>query len=81
MSTKIFYIIASGSPLTIPRVEKLVLTEQDEEFLEEEFDDFDDYVNYTVDESRAVYEQGGCQTILLTEKEYEGLKEAMEELS
>ena len=81
MSTKIFYIIASGSPLTIPRVEKLVLTEQDEEFLEEEFDDFDDYVNYTIDESRAIYEQGGCQTIIFTGKEFEGSKEAMEELS
>ena len=58
-------LIATGGYLAKEtRVEKLVFTDEDEVFLEE-FDDFDEYVNETIEDEAAAYQQGFSQVLVL----------------
>jgi len=58
MQEETFWIIAVH-PINGVHVEKIHLTDQDEEFLDEEdgFEDWDEYVEYVTSESLAEYEQ------------------------
>ena len=60
-------LIATGGYLKKEiRVEKIVLTDQDEEFLEDfEAEGFDVYVKETIDDEAAGYEQGFCQVLVI----------------
>lgn len=65
-----YYIIANGGYLKEPIVDKVVLSEQDEDYDTDEFDSFNDYIEYIIEESKAVYEQSFASTVVLTEKQF-----------
>jgi hypothetical protein len=64
------YIIANGGYLPEPIVEKLILSPQDEEYDTDEFDSFNDYVEYVTEECKAEYEQKFASTVVLSEKQF-----------
>ena len=70
---KKFYILASGGYLPKPIVDEIELTEQ--EMLEEEFEDFEEYAEDTLNEARATYEQMMASTIILSEAEMKAIVE------
>jgi len=70
---KKFYILASGGYLPKPIVDEIELTEQ--EMLEEEFEDFEEYAEDTLNEARATYEQYMATTIILSEAEMKAIVE------
>ena len=72
--SKKFYILAKGGYLKEPIVDEIELKE--EEMMEEEFEDFEDYALYTIDEARATYEQMMASTIVLSEAEMKAIVEA-----
>jgi hypothetical protein len=67
-------IIAIGGYLPSPKVEKIVITDQDEEFLDEDWDSFDEYRDYILDESVAEYHQRFASAICLTQAQFEAIK-------
>jgi len=75
MQTQTHIIIAIGGYLHSPKVEKIVITDQDEEFLDEDWDSFDEYVDYVLEESIAEYNQRFATAICLTEAQFQAIKE------
>jgi hypothetical protein len=69
------YIIAHGGYLKKPETEVLELNKTDKEIEEEEFESFEEYCDYTVEETCAVYEQKFAQCLVLTEEDYETVKQ------
>lgn len=72
--TRVFYILTkfpkgSGIANNEP-VRKLTLSTNDEAFNEEEFEDFEDYVNYCLDEECSADEQHWGTCICYTEEEF-----------
>jgi hypothetical protein len=54
-------------------VEHITISDQDEEFAdgEDEFDSFEDYRDYVLEEAAAVYEQGFSKVVIMTKQEYQ----------
>ncbi len=75
MKTSTHIIIAVGGYLPSPKVEKIVITDQDEEFLEEDWESFDEYEDYLLREAVAEYNQRFASAICLTEAQFEAIKE------
>jgi hypothetical protein len=69
--SKKFYILASGGYLPKPIVDEIELTEQ--EMLEEDYEDFEEYAEETLNEARATYEQYMATTIVLSEEEMKAI--------
>lgn len=68
---KKFYILASGGYLPKPIVDEIELTEK--EMLEEDYEDFEEYAEETLNEARATYEQMMASTIILSEAEMKSI--------
>ena len=68
---KKFYILASGGYLQKPIVDEIELTEK--EMLEEDYEDFEEYAEETLNEARATYEQMMASTIILSEAEMKAI--------
>ena len=64
MQKEKFFIIAAGGYLPKPIVEEIII---DESEMDEEFDDFDEFRTYTLQESAAEFEQRFARAIILTE--------------
>lgn len=64
MQKEKFFIIAAGGYLPKPIVEEFIVDEAD---MDEEFDDFDEFRTYTLEEGVAEYEQKFAKAIVLTE--------------
>lgn len=64
MQKEKFFIIASGGYLPKPIVEEFIVDEED---MDEEFDDFEEFKNYNIQEGVAEYEQRFAKAIVLTE--------------
>ena len=64
MQEEKFYIIAAGGYLPKPIVEEIEIKESE---MDEEFDDFDEYRTYVLEESAAEFEQRFARAIILTE--------------
>ena len=64
MQEEKFYIIAAGGYLPKPVVEEIEIKESE---MDEEFDDFDEYRTYVLEESAAEFEQRFAKAIILTE--------------
>jgi hypothetical protein len=64
MQKEKFFIIAAGGYLPKPIVEEFVVDEGD---MDEEFDDFDEYRTYILEEAVAEFEQRFAKAIILTE--------------
>jgi hypothetical protein len=68
-------IIAKGGYLKTPVTEVLELNRTDKEIEEEEFESFEEYCEYTLEEACAVYEQKFAKCVVLTEEDYETVKQ------
>jgi hypothetical protein len=75
MKTSTHIIIAVGGYLPSPKVEKIVITDQDEEFLEEDWESFDEYEDYLLREAVAEYNQRFATAIAMTETQFQSIKE------
>jgi len=64
MQEEKFYIISAGGYLPKPVVEEIEIKESE---MDEEFDDFDEYRTYVLEESAAEFEQRFARAIILTE--------------
>ena len=64
MQEEKFYIVAAGGYLPKPVVEEIEIKESE---MDEEFDDFDEYRTYILEESVAEFEQRFAKAIVLTE--------------
>lgn len=64
MQKEKFYIIAAGGYLPKPVVEEIVV---DESEMDDEFVDFTDFKEYTLEEAAAEFEQRFARAIILTE--------------
>jgi hypothetical protein len=63
-------LIAKGGYLKDEiRVEEICISDEDEDFLEEEFDSFDEYEEYVLEEAAAAYEQGFSSVMILKKEE------------
>lgn len=75
MQTQTHIVIAVGGYLPSPRVEKIVITDQEEEFLEEDWETFDEYVDHVLRETVEEYNQRFASAICLTEAQFQAIKE------
>jgi hypothetical protein len=73
MKSEIFYCVTKGGYVKEPIFEVLTLTDQDEDFLNEEFDDFEEYVDYCLEEAINEAAQRFANFKFLTQAEVEGL--------
>ena len=64
MQKEKFYIIAAGGYLPKPVVEEIIV---DETEMDDEFVDFTDFKEYTLEEAAAEFEQRFAKAIILTE--------------
>ena len=71
-----YVLIANGGYLQTPLVERFTISEDDEEFTnsEDEFDDFDEYRNYVLEEAAAELEQKFADVLIVTEEEFNQIK-------
>ena len=73
-------IIARGGYLKAPVVEEITISDQDEDFDDEDFDGFEEYERYVLDESCAAYEQGFAQAIAFKKEELPDILEALQQI-
>lgn len=73
-------IIARGGYLKSPVVEEITISDQDEEFEDENFDGFEEYERYVLDESCAAYEQGFAQTVAFKKEELPVILETLQQI-
>jgi len=67
-------LIAAGGYLNDKVVvEKIHLTDDDEAFIEDEFEDFGEYVDYVLEEAAAEHEQGFSSVLFITENQLPSL--------
>jgi len=64
-------LIAKGGYLKGIKVEEISISDEDEDedFLEEEFDSFDEYEEYVLEEAAAAYQQGFSSVMILKKEE------------
>lgn len=83
MQKETHFIIATGGYLNEEvKCEKIELTDEDSEFLDEEdgFDDFGEYVTYVLEESISELEQGFSTVLVLSESQIEPLIQNLKKL-
>jgi hypothetical protein len=68
-----YVLIARGGYLKAPVVERFTISENDEEF-KEEFDDFDEYRDYVLEEASAELCQKRANVLIVTEEEFNLIK-------
>ena len=66
MQKEKYLIIAAGGYLPKPIVEEIIV---DESEMDEEFEDFDEFKTYTLQEAAAEFEQRFARAIILTESQ------------
>lgn len=69
-----YILIATGGYLNDKVVvEKIHLTDDDEVFIEDEFEDFGEYVDYVLEDAAAEYGQGFSSVLFITEAQLPSL--------
>ena len=69
MQKEKFFIIAAGGYLPKPIVEEIVVDESEMKGVGDDFEDFDDYKEYILNEAAAEFEQRFARAIILTESQ------------
>jgi hypothetical protein len=83
MQKETHFVIATGGYLNEEvKCEKIELTDEDTEFLNEEngFDDFGEYATYVLEECIAEFEQGFSTVLVLSESQIEPLIQNLRKL-
>lgn len=73
-------IIARGGYLKAPVVEEITISDQDEDFADEDFAGFEEYERYVLGERCAEYEQGFAQTIAFKKEELPAVLESLKQI-
>jgi hypothetical protein len=68
-----YVLIAKGGYIKSPIVERFTISENDDEF-GDEFEDFEEYREYVLEEAAAEYEQGLSSVLIVTEEEFNQIK-------
>jgi len=68
-----YVLIAKGGYIKSPIVERFTISENDDEF-GDEFEDFEEYREYVLEEAAAGYEQGLSSVLIVTEEEFNQIK-------
>ena len=68
-----YVLIAKGGYIKSPIVERFTISENDEGF-GDEFEDFEEYRQYVLEEAAAEYEQGFSSVLIVTEEEFNQIK-------
>ena len=68
-----YVLIARGGYLKDPILERFTISENDEEF-DDEFENFNEYRAYVLEEASAELEQGFAKVIIMTEEEFNLIK-------
>ena len=68
-----YVLIARGGYLKAPMLERFIISENDEEF-DDEFENFDEYRSYVLEEAAAELEQGFANVLIVTEEEFNLIK-------
>jgi hypothetical protein len=66
-------IAVRGSLNEEVRVETIKISEKDEEFGEEDFEDFGEYADYVLEDAAGAYEQSFCAVLTINSKQKEEL--------
>jgi hypothetical protein len=71
-----YVLIARGGYLKAPILERFTISENDEEFNDEfdEFENFNEYRSYVLEEAAAELEQRFAKVIIMTEEEFNLIK-------
>lgn len=64
-----YVLIARGGYLKAPILERFTISENDEEF-DDEFENFNEYRAYVLEEASAELEQGFANVLIMTEEEF-----------
>ena len=73
METKTYFIIAIQSNTENPEITRVHITSDDEDF-DNDFKDFDEYVDYVLNDIIDEYSQQFVSSIVLTEEQFKYLK-------
>jgi hypothetical protein len=68
-----YVLIARGGYLKAPILERFTISENDEEF-DDEFENFNEYRAYVLEEASAELEQRFAKVIIMTEEEFNLIK-------
>ena len=68
-----YVLIARGGYLKEPLLERFTISENDEEF-DDDFENFNEYRSYVLEEAAAEHEQGFAKVIIMTEGEFNLIK-------
>jgi hypothetical protein len=68
-----YVLIARGGYLKAPILERFTISENDEEF-DDEFENFNEYRAYVLEEASAELEQRFAKVIIMTEEEFNQIK-------
>jgi len=68
-----YVLIAKGGYLKAPILERFTISENDEEF-DDEFENFNEYRAYVLEEASAELEQRFAKVIIMTEEEFNLIK-------
>jgi hypothetical protein len=73
MENKTYFIIAKSGDTENPEITKVIITSEDEDF-DSDFKDFDEYVDYILNDVIDEYSQQFISAIVLTEEQYNFVK-------
>jgi hypothetical protein len=75
---KTFYLLVTGPKVYLPggsKLEKIEITQEDIDDTREGDESDEDVLNYFIEEEIAAWEQGWCKAVVITEDDYNKLKQ------
>ena len=76
MREKEFFILASGGYLPKPTVQKIEIKEAE---MDEDFDNFEEFIEYTLEDAVAEFEQRFAKAIILTSEQAKEIAKILQE--
>jgi len=75
---KTFYLLVTGPKVYLPggrKLEKIEITQEDIDDTREEDESDEDVLNYFIEDEISAWEQHWCKAVVITEDEYNKLKQ------